>query len=435
MHRREFLRRAGLSLGAVSATAAATAAKSLPAHRARPFQPDDWTSVREQFALSPNLIHMATFYFASHPRPVADAIERHRRALDLNPVEAMHEQMGEGEERQRRTAAEYMGGTADQIALTDSTTMGLGLIYGGLRLEAGDEVLTTTHDHYSTHMSLEHRAERTGAAIRKVALYDDSALASVDEIVTRLRNAIDDATRVIAVTWVHSSTGVKLPISAIAKMIADINRARGENDRILLCVDGVHGFGVEDATMEDLGCDFFIAGTHKWIFGPRGTGVIWGATEAWKRAQPVIPSFGPNYGVWLGYFDADQVPAANQMTPGGFHSFEHRWALEEAFRFHVRIGKARVQTRIHQLNTLMKDGLAAMPHVRLRTPRTPELSSGIICFEVEGVGPEAVVERLRTRDIIASTTPYREQYARLAPSLINNEDEVERTLAAVAELA
>ena len=48
----------------------------------------------------------------------------------------------------------------------------------------------------------------------------------------------------------------------------------------------MHGFGVEDATMADLGCDVFVAGCHKWIFGPRGTGLVWAKKEAWERMRP-----------------------------------------------------------------------------------------------------------------------------------------------------
>ena len=52
---------------------------------------------------------------------------------------------------------------------------------------------------------------------------------------------------------------------------------RDAADRILLCVDGVHGFGAVDVDLPDLGCDFLATGTHKWLFGPRGTGIAVGA--------------------------------------------------------------------------------------------------------------------------------------------------------------
>lgn len=438
MLRREFLQRTGLAVSAMSVSGLNAVARGEgPSEResAAALQQNDWTSFRNLFALSRDYVHLATFLLASHPRPVAEAIEKHRKALDENPALYLHEQRWDRDEVVRQAAAEYMGGSADHIALTDSTTMGLGLLYGGLKLEPETEIVSTVHDHYSTQMALRHRAERTGAKVREVALYDDPAQASVDEIVTRTRNAIQAKTRVLAVTWVHSSTGVKLPIAAMGAAIGEINAAREPENRVLFCVDGVHGFGVEDLSISDMGCDFFVAGTHKWMFGPRGTGVIWGRADAWKRAAPIIPSFGENYGVWLGKANLSDVSVGDMMSPGGFHSFEHRWALTEAFQFHLAIGKARIEQRIHQLNSLSKEAMSAMRHVKLHTPKSAALSSGIICFEVEGRTPREVVEHLRSRGIIASTTPYRESYARIAPSLLNNEEEIERTMEALRALA
>ena len=128
------------------------------------------------------------------------------------------------------------------------------------------------------------------------------------------------------------------------------------------------------------------------------------------------------------------IPVGDNMSPGGFHSFEHRWALKEAFNFHMEIGKERVQERIHSLNTLTKQALAEMPHVTLHTPISSSLSSGIICFDVKGYTPDQVVELLLAKGIVASSTPYRKTHARFAPSLINNEDEIYSALEAVKEL-
>jgi selenocysteine lyase/cysteine desulfurase len=220
----------------------------------------------------------------------------------------------------------------------------------------------------------------------------------------------------------------------MADAIGEINQTRAEADQILFCVDGVHGFGVENVDVSKLGCDFFVAGTHKWIFGPRGTGVIWGNDRAWQQSVAVIPSFSGSYDVWLGQSTQDQVPVGEHMSPGGFHSFEHRWALPAAFELHLQLGKAKVQERIHQLNTQTKEGLAKMSHVKLYTPMSSELSAGLVCFDVDGVSPEEVVTRMHDQGIIMSATPYRDSYARFAPSLINNEKEIDQALAAIAAM-
>lgn len=436
MRRRDFIRNAGLFLGASPALSAIASGPGGQESRPGTFDPTDWTDVRDQFALTRSHIHMASFLLASHPRPVADAIARHRKGFDDDPATYWHDQFQTAEPEVREAAGAYLGADPGNIALTESTTMGLGLVYGGLDLKADQEILTTPHGHYSTIESLRLRAERTGATLREVSLYDDPAETSVDTVVSRMRNAITDRTRVLAVTWVHSSTGVKLPLGAMAEALRDVNATRDEEDRVLFCVDGVHGLGVEDVTVADLGCDFFIGGTHKWLFGPRGTGLIWGRPAAWEALDPIIPTFGPSIGVWIGVLppDTPHVTPGTVHTPGGFHSFEHRWAVGEAFQFHLDIGKARIQERIHRFNRQAKEALAALPHVRLYTPMSTTLSAGIICFDVDGRTPEEVVDHLRERGIVASTTPYRDSYARLAPSLLNTETEVEQTVAAVAAL-
>ncbi|MBV2128685.1 aminotransferase class V-fold PLP-dependent enzyme [Arsukibacterium indicum] len=432
MQRREFLTKSSLVLGSSLLPLPALLQAGSTQNAAEiQLKAGDWTSLRKQFVLSYDYIHLATFLLASHPKPVADAIARHRHAFDVNPSDYWHEHFMTIDADIAAAAARYMGGKAENIALTDSTTMGLALVYSGLQLRPGDEILQTVHDHYSTDLSLQLRAERTGAKVRQVALYDNPAQVSVDQVVSRLKAAISAATRVVAVTWVHSSTGVKLPVHAIAAMLADVNQQRNEADHILFCVDGVHGFGIEDIDVSTIGCDFFIAGTHKWIFGPRGTGVVWGSDRGWSRCKAVIPSFSRSYDVWLGGSTQDQVPMGEHMTPGGFHSFEHRWALPEAFELHLQLGKANVQQRIHQLNTLTKQGLQQIKGVTLHTPMAAELSSGLVCFDYKTMAPDDVVKAMHGKGIIMSSTPYRQSYARFAPSLINNEQEIEQTLAAL----
>jgi selenocysteine lyase/cysteine desulfurase len=430
MDRRDFFKGGMVGLGALAVPACAkpngSAGQPAPSLGADP----SWADVRAQFKLTRERIHMTGFLLASHPRPVADAIERHRGGFDDDPATYLHTNEATAELAVRRAAAAYVGGDVDDVAMTDSTTQGLGVVYGGLHLRPGQELLTTTHDHFVTHAALEYRAARTQHPVRKVALYDDPSRATTDEIVARFAKAIAPATRVVAVTWVHSGTGVKLPIKALAEVVARANASRAEADRALLFVDGVHGFGNQDVRVAELGCDFFIAGCHKWIFGPRGTGLVWARRDAWSITSPIIPSFDP---AWRPG-PLDRQPAAGFMTPGGFHSFEHRWALPEAFAFHEQIGFARIAARIRDLNTRCKEQLAKLSGVEVAMPRSPDLSAGIICFRVDGKAPADVVKALAAQKVVASVTPsfYDPPYARLAPSLLTDERDVDRTVAAVA---
>jgi selenocysteine lyase/cysteine desulfurase len=435
--RREFLTGAAVGMTGALLASCGTIAQSVKP-TTPPAGPLSWDELRAMFRLRPDRIHLAGMLFASHPTPVREAIEALRQQFDDDPVGAIETTIEHGfDDEVRRAVVGYTGGSIEGVALTDSTTMGLGLVYSGLRLAPGDEILTSEHDHYSTHEALAAASARSGATVRRVRLYDDGRTADTKAIVNALASAIGPATRVVALTWVHSCSGVKLPIRALADAIAAANATRDAARQIVFCVDGVHGFGVEADRVEDLGCDVFITGCHKWLFGPRGTGIVWGRPAAWQHIAHTIPAFE------LVAFEAflqgrDLPPAASParvFTPGGFHSYEHRYALPAAFALHQRLGPARVAARIRELSTYLKHALAGMKHVTLHTPIPPELSSGIICYEVAGLKPDAVVARLRAKQIITTNSPYQISYARITPALFNTPAELDGVLAEIRALA
>ena len=442
LKRRNFMRLAGAAvLGGGCAHSVGSATSTSGTMQLASSSTDKWARVRAEFDQDPAYSNLTGFLLTPHPRPVREAIAAHRDALDKNPALVLEGQLARSiagkdsfDTAPRTAAARFFSAQPEEFALTDSTTMGLGLVYGGFRIGAGKEVLTTAHDHYSTHEALRLRSAKDGVKVRKIVLYADPSRATVDEIAHNLEREIARDTRVVGATWVHSSTGVKLPIRAMADVIAAANRKRAADERIWFVVDGVHGFGIENVTMADLGCDVFVAGCHKWLFGPRGTGIVWARREIWDQIAPTIAAFdGPPYMAWM----QNKAPVASfavMHTPGGFHSFEHRWALPAAFTFQSEIGRAEIEGRVHELNTRLKQGLRQMDRIRLHTPVDPNLSSGITCFEVRGIGNDDVVKRLLERKMIASTSPYAVSYVRLAPGLLNTSEQVDQALAAVAAL-
>jgi len=168
------------------------------------------------------------------------------------------------------------------------------------------------------------------------------------------------------VTWVHSSSGVKLPIPEIARAL------RGRS-----------------------------------LFDGR-------AYVAWMTGEERA------------------VPAGPLHTPGGFHSFEHRWALADAFALQAEIGQDRIAARVHELAGRLRAGLAEIRGVRLRTPAD---AAGIVCCELDGVRPGEAVRRLRDEHrVIASVTPYATEYVRFGTGLMVDEDDVDAAVAAVRAL-
>ncbi|MBA6099414.1 MULTISPECIES: aminotransferase class V-fold PLP-dependent enzyme [Pseudomonas] len=419
-NRRTFLKQAGLLAASLPLLPQALAQPAKPLAG-----PDKWRNLRELFPLDPQIAHFANFLVTAHPRPVQEAIDRHRADLDRNPAALMDwesQYEWQREDEVREWAARYLEVGPRQIALTGSTTEGLAMIYGGLKVGAGQEVLITEHEHYCAQKALEFRNQRQGTAVRQIRLFDDPWTVSTDQVLSTLDKAIKPNTRVLGMTWVHSGSGVKLPVGEIGELVRRHNRERSEAERILYVVDGVHGFGVENARFADFNCDYFIAGTHKWMFGPRGTGIICAASTGMQHLVPSVATFSR---------DED---FATIMTPGGYHAFEHRWATSEAFKLHLQLGKAEVQQRIHQLNSLLKQRLLEHRQIQLVTPRSEQFSAGFTFLRIKDRDADAVAAHLTTNKVMCDAVDRDVgPVIRLAPSLLNDEQQIDRVMSLITQ--
>ncbi|MCE4056437.1 pyoverdine-tailoring periplasmic protein PvdN [Pseudomonas sp. Au-Pse12] len=416
--RRTFLKQAGILAASLPLGASALAASGPEASTPSPKPSDKWAQLRLLFNQAPDYLHFSNFLVTSHPKPVQAAIDRHRANIDRNPGLAMDWDLQEPWKREaevRQWAGRYLQAKPGQIALTGSTSEGLAMIYGGIHVRPDQEILTTVHEHYATEYSLEYRVRKQGTQVRKISLFKDPHRVSKDEILDSIKRSIRPNTRVLGMTWVQSGSGVKLPIGEIGQLVEELNRQRDESQQILYVVDGVHGFGVEDLSFPDMHCDFFIAGTHKWMFGPRGTGIICARSEELKNVTPSVPTFSEdnNFGT--------------SMTPGGYHAFEHRWALDEAFKLHLQLGKAQVQARIHTLNSYLKQRLQELPHVELVTPLSPELSAGFTFFRVKSQDCDKVAAYLMANRVVVDAVDRDVgPVIRTAPGLLNDEQQIDR---------
>ncbi|MEO5817135.1 MAG: aminotransferase class V-fold PLP-dependent enzyme [Gemmatimonadaceae bacterium] len=398
--------------------------------------------VKGQFELDPTLIHLNAMLVASPPKRVREAIRIHREAIDKNPAGHILERIGVKRERRAvqqaarvaDNAAKYLGlgkflkannltGTS-VIAQTTSTTMGLALLANGIAARPGQEVLLSIHEFFAWRESWQSRCARSDLRYREIRLFRDPTTDDLQQtIIEEVEGQIRENTRVLALVWVDSATGVKLPIRRIGDLVRDLNRRRAPADQIIFCVDGVHGFGVENTAFQDLHCDFLVSGCHKWLFGPRGTGIICALPEAWVLVTPTIPSFLP-------------IPTPGAVnTPGGVQTYEYAWAVSEAFAFHRGIGKRAVEQYTYGLASLLKQGLAAIPNVRVVTPIQAALSSGIVCCDV-GRHPDVVEDRLRKLGILATTSSDADDkpFLRFSPSILNDEAQIAVTLKALARI-
>ena len=206
---------------------------------------------------------------------------------------------------------------------------------------------------------------------------------------------------------------------------------------MLLCVDGLHGFGVEDETAASLGCDVFVAGTHKWLWGPRGTGIVWATQAAWDSITSITAPFEQmHFDGWINDSAPLPAPGGPANTPGGYVDFEHRMAMKEAFEFH------QLRRQGGDPGAHAQPGHAAQGRTG-RDPRRPaaHADGARTCRRAScasrsptRVGSSRSSTSSASAGYSTSITPYRDPYLRIGPSIVTNPDQVDGLLAAMREI-
>lgn len=320
-------------------------------------EPPRWRRVRAEFLLNPGVVHLNCGSLGATPRLVIDAVAAYLRAVEGDPVHTVWGRLGEGMEEVRAKAAEFIGAQVEEVALTRNTTEGMNAIASGLKLSAGDEILTTNHEHGGGMVCWQYLAKRLG--VKVVYLKMPAPVQSKDQILQLVEDHLTPRTRVCSFSHVETITGLQMPLADIARL----TRPRG----ILLVGDGAQAPGMLAVDVKALGVDAYASSSHKWLLAPKGSGLLYIRKEVQDQIQPVMLYDG--YRAYTGAIGTREVP----------NILGHGVAID----FHNAIGRERVEARCRQLNAYLRQRLSQCPALRLLTPEQPELSSGIVTFAVD----------------------------------------------------
>ena len=375
---------------------------------------DGWTDVQNQFTLQENLIVMNAANLCPAPASVNEALFRYTRDIDSNPSFQNRAKFGQGRADTRARIARFLNVTPEEIVLTRNTSEGNNFVSSGLELSSGDEVVIFDENHPTNNQSWRDKAERFGFTVKAVSI--PTPPPSADAIIEQMVAAMGPRTRVLAFTHVTSTFGTRFP----AKELCGIARERG----ILTLVDGAQTFGMLDLDLQDMGCDFFTGSSHKWLTGPKETGVLYMRSDAQEHMAP------SEVGVSGG-----RVGASRVYERLGQRDDPAIMALGEAIDFHDRIGKDRIERRSVDLATVLKDEIGKIPGVHMYSPTARELSSAVVTFRPG----DADIQNLYTRlyedyGIACATRGGNTAGFRFSPHIYNDEQQVERVVRALHDV-
>ena len=376
-----------------------------------------WAQVRSQFLIEPDLTYMNNGSLGPMPLAVVEANDRAARHLARDPIDYKRE---DEREEVRARLATFVGADVEEIAITRSTTEGMNTFAHGIDWRPGDEVLMCTHEHpggYGGYQTLE---ARRGIRIKWIEL--PTPPQDPEQILDLYRQAMSPRTRVVVVSHITFVTGLRMPV----KELANIVHAQGA----LLSIDGAHPLGMISLDLKDLGCDHYAASGQKWLLGGTGTGFCYIRRDLQEKIWPL-----------MGYADREQAASgrlgARKYEMSGQQNLPSISGLGTAIKLQERIGKANIEARVQALGKQLREGLAAIPEVKLWTPVDAQLCAGLTSFTVGQVPMHTVARTVRERTgIFVLPMPAGELNAvRVSTHIYNVQADVKRLLSVVRYIA
>ena len=355
--------------------------------------------VREDIPVTEGIVYLNVANHSPPSRPVQDAIrgfladwDRLERYGDRRVEEACH------------SFSKLVNASADEVACQPNTSAGLTVVAETVDLKRGMNVVVSDLENPANiypwiaqrRRGIEVRIIRgVGGAVR------------VDD----LDKAVDDDTRVLAISHVQWLTGARSNLRELARIAHDHGA--------LLVVDGIQSAGslVVDVKRDDV--DFFACGSYKWLMGPSGAGFLYVRDELIDSLQPSL--FGYRAVKEHSLREPKLKETAKKMELGepSYLSFV---GTKAGIDMLLELGPDAVERRVLKLARLLFDGLLELG-VKIVSPSEEELRSGIVTFKT---GDTKRLYKSLTRD--GFVVSLRTVGIRVSPNFYNTEDEVEKFL-------
>ena len=415
--RRSFLSLAGKGLGLAAISSATvdsllknveaatkTVAHVTPEEAAR--DEDYWAAIQNSFTVTRGIINLNNGGVSPSPRIVTEALVHYIWEQEDATAYTMWQILEPQSETIRTGLAELFGCDREEIAITRNASESLETLLMGMDLRSGDEILTTTQDYPRMLTTLRQREKREGLKLKLIQIPIPPK--NLDEITAAFEKGITDRTRLILIAHEINITGQIMPVKAVCEMA----RAKG----IETIVDGAHSFAQFDFKQQDLGCDYFGTSLHKWLYAPKGTGMLYVKRDKIEKLWPLMAA------------ESKQALDIRKFEEIGTHSAAPKLAIGEALLFHNGIGSKRKEARLRYLSRYWMNQLKDVPKIRFNTSFDPNQSCAIANVQIEGTKPDDMVKYLFDKHRIFTTPIVHEEFQgiRITPNLYTTLGELDR---------
>lgn len=375
---------------------------------------------KDLFLLDPEVVFLNHGSFGATPRPVFEQYQTWQRELERQPVEFLGRRFAGLLREARSVLAAHVRTAAGNLVYVPNATTALNILARSLRLNPGDEILTTDHEYGAIDRMWRFLCGQTGACYRLVPV--SVPVTTAEEIIEQLWAGVTPRTRVLFFSHITSPTALTFPVQELCR------RARAAG--LLSIVDGAHALGQVPLDLEAIGADFYTANAHKWLCAPKGSAFLYARPAVQALVEPLVVSWG------------DELPAAtgsrflDELQWTGTRDIAAYLAVPAAIRFCREHRWDDLRARCHALACEAREEIATLTGLPQICPDSADWFAQMVTVPLPPCdGPRLQVDLYEKFHIEVPVMEWQgRQYLRVSIAAYNSRQDLEQLYEALHKL-
>lgn len=238
--------------------------------------------LKQLFFLKSDVTYLNFGSFGACPKPVFDELQRFQMELESEPVQFLTVASLKYLKESREALGNYIGCHEEDIVYVSNPSYAINIIAKSLKLDAGDEILSTDLEYGALDRTWNYYTRKAGA--RYIRQHIELPLVSKEKLIDDFFKGLTPRTKAIFISHITSSTALILPV----KEICAIAKQKG----LLTIVDGAHVPGHIPLNLAELEADIYTGACHKWMMTPKGCSFLYVKKELQSLFDPLVVSWG-----------------------------------------------------------------------------------------------------------------------------------------------
>jgi isopenicillin-N epimerase len=253
-------------------------------------------NLNSQFLINPKITYLNFGSFGACPKPIFEDLQKWQLEMETEPVQFITVDGFKYLKKSREVLAKYIHCDSDDLVYTPNPSYAMSIITKSLKLNAGDEILTTDLEYGAMDKSWNYYSKQTG--VKYIRQHINLPLTTKEAFVEDFFKGLTKNTKAIFISQITSSTALVLPV----KEICDIAKQKG----LLTIVDGAHVPGHIPLNLSELKADIYTGACHKWMMTPKGCAFLYVSKQHQHWTDPLVISWGyesamPSHSQFLDY--------------------------------------------------------------------------------------------------------------------------------------